>query len=56
MTGERVGLTVQTANQRETELSGLQIIHRSAVDVDLIVLLVESTKLEAYWAKQISHL
>ena len=49
-------LLVQTAYERETELPRFHIVHWGTVDVDLIVLLVKSTELEAYGAEQISYL
>ena len=50
------GLLVQTTYERETELPRFHIVHRGTVDVDLIVLLVKSTELEAHGTEQISHL
>ena len=50
------GLLVQTAHERIAELAALHVVHLGAVDVDFVVLLVEGTVAETYWAEQISHL
>ena len=50
------GLLVQTAHERIAELAALHVVHLGAVDVNLVVLLVESTVAEAYWAEQVAYL
>ena len=47
--------TIQTANQRETELTALHVVHLDTVDVDFIVLLVKSTIAKTHRAEQESH-
>ena len=49
-------LLVQAAHERIAELAALHVVHLGAVDVDFVVLLIESTVAEAYRAEQISYL
>ena len=50
------GKPVQASDIGITELSTLHVIHGRAIDIDVVVLLVEATIPEAYWGEQVSHL
>ena len=49
-------LLVQAADIREAELTRLHVIHRNAIDIDIVVLLVKRTVAEAHRRKEVAHL
>ena len=50
------GLLVESANHGVSELSRFHIVYRGAVDIDVIVLLVESTVAESHRREKVPHL